>query len=106
MKVGEFGLELNVVMRIAANVASPAGASTNIMQRVFHSGHNFWMLTHAQIIVRAPHGDLFGPIMSSKAACVRIRTLVAQDVDKHAIAAFGMKPVNRLFENSIVIHGY
>jgi hypothetical protein len=39
-----------------------------------------------------------------KAARVGISALVAQDVDEHAIAAFGMKPINRRIEYLLVIH--
>jgi hypothetical protein len=44
--------------------------------------------------------------MSGEAARVGVIPLVPQNIDKHAVAALGMKAVNRFFENSIVIHGY
>jgi hypothetical protein len=44
--------------------------------------------------------------MSGKAACTGIITLVPKDIDEYAIAALSMKPINCLFKNSVIIHGY
>jgi hypothetical protein len=44
--------------------------------------------------------------MSGEAAGIGVIALVPQNIDKHAVTSFGMKAVNRFFENSIVIHGY
>jgi hypothetical protein len=64
------------------------------------------MLPHAQIIVRAPNCDVLWAIMSGKAACTGVITLVPKDIDEYAIAALSMKPINCLFKNSVIIHGY
>ena len=106
MKVGEFMLEFDVIVGVTADIAGPAGSSANVMERVFHRADNIWMLPHAEIIVRAPNGYVFGTIVSRKATRVGITALISQDVDEYAIAAFRMKSVNRLFENSVIIHGY
>jgi hypothetical protein len=42
--------------------------------------------------------------MPGKAARIGEFTLVAQYVDKHAIAPFGVEPVNRFVEDQVVIH--
>jgi hypothetical protein len=43
--------------------------------------------------------------MSGKASRIRVSALVPQNVDKYAITALCVEPVNCLVENSIVIHG-
>jgi hypothetical protein len=43
--------------------------------------------------------------MPRKAARIGVRALVPQYVDENAITAFGMKPVDSLVENCVVIHG-
>ena len=106
MKIGKFLLKLNVIMGVATNVARSARASTYIMQRVLHRSDHLRMLSHAEIIVRTPHRDILGSIMPGKTPRIGIRPFIAQDIYKNAIAPFGVKPVNRFFENSIVIHGY
>ena len=106
MQVRKFLLELDMIMGVTANVACSTRSSAHIMQSVFHCADNVGMLAHAQIIVRAPYCDVFWTIMSSKAACVGVITLVPKDIDEYAIAALGMKPVNCLIKNSVIIHGY
>jgi hypothetical protein len=44
--------------------------------------------------------------MSSEAAGVGIITLIPKDIDEYTIATLGMKPINRFFENSVIIHGH
>ena len=56
--VGQFPLELDVIMGIAADIASAAGTGANIVQRFFHSGDDVGMLAHCEIIIRAPHLSL------------------------------------------------
>ena len=106
MQVSEFMFKFDVIMGVSADVACSARTCAHIMQSVFHGADHVRMLTHAKIIIRAPHGDVLWTIMSSKAARVGIITLVPKDIDEDAIATLGMKPVNRLFENSVIIHGH
>ena len=103
VQIGKLMLELDMVMRVAADVARAAGAGADIVQRLFHRRDHLGMLAHREVIVRAPHGDRLGPVMMGEAARIGERALVAQDVDEHAIAAFGMKPVDRLVENLVVV---
>ena len=106
MQIGQLMFQFDVIMGVAANVTCTARSSANIMERVFHRANDIRMLPHAKIIVRAPHGYVFGSVMSGKAPRIRVITLVPQNVDKNAIATFGMKPVNRFFKKCFVIHGY
>src|SRR5688500_6316418 len=90
-------------MRVAADIAGAARSRADVVQRLFHGGDDLGMLPHCQVIVRAPDGDRLGAVMAGKAARVGIGALVAQDVDEHAIASLGMKAVDRLVENLIVV---
>ena len=63
------------------------------------------MLPHAEIVVRAPDGDRLRAIMARKAARIGELALVAQDIDKDAVATFGMQPVDSLVENFVIVHG-
>src|SRR3546814_8369467 len=63
------------------------------------------MLPHGEIIVGAPHCDRLWPIMSGKAARIGKGTLVAQYVNEHAVATLGVKSINRLRKNVLIVHG-
>ena len=106
MQVSEFMFKFDMIMGVSADVACSARTGTHIMQSVFHGADNVGMLPHAEIIIRAPDGDILWAVMTSKAARVGIATLVPKDINEYAIASLGMKPINRLFENSVIIHGY
>jgi hypothetical protein len=93
-----------MIMGIATDIARTARTCAHIMQSVFHRINDVGMLPHAQIVVRAPYGDILGTIMTRKTARARVIALVPQYIDKYAIAAFGVKPVDRLFENSVIVH--
>jgi hypothetical protein len=92
-------------MCIAANITRAARSGTHIMQRVFHRADNIGMLAHAQIVVRAPHGDVLWTIMPGKASRAWIIPLIPKDIDEYAIAPFSVKPINRFFKDSVIIHG-
>ena len=106
MQICQLMFQFDMIVGVSADVTCAARSSTNVVERVFHRANDVRMLPHAKIIVRAPHGYVFGSVMSGKATRVRVITLVPQNVDKNAIATFGMKPVNRFFKNCVIIHGY
>ena len=103
MQICQFAFELDVEMRVAADVARTAGTCTHIVQCFFHRRDNLGMLAHGEVIVGTPDRDRLRPVMAVEAAGVGIGTLVAQDVDEHPVPPFGMKPVDRLVENLVVI---
>ena len=104
MQIGQFLLQLNMEMGVAANVTGAARTSANIVQGIFHGLDHFGVLPHGEVIVGAPHGNRLRAIVTGKTARIGEGPLVAHDVDKDAVAAFGMEPINRLVENLIVIH--
>ena len=85
-------------MRVAANIAGTARARADIVQRFFHRGDDLGVLAHAEIIIRAPHGDQLWTVMPGKTARVGVSAFVTQYVDEHAVTAFGVQPVNRFVE--------
>ena len=102
-EVRELAFQFDVIVGVAANVARAAGACTDIVKRIFHRINHIGMLAHGEIIVRAPYSDRLWPVVASKAAGIGVRALVTQNVDEHAVAAFGMEPFDRLFEDVFVI---
>ena len=94
VKLAKLGLELGMVMGVAADVARPAGAGADLVQRLFHRFDHGRVLAHAEIVVRAPDGDRLGAV-AAEAMRVREAALGPQDVDEYAIAAFVMKPLDR-----------
>ena len=89
-------------MGVAADVARSARAGADFVQRLFHRLDHRRVLAHAEIVVRAPHGDRLGAV-AAEAMRVREGALGPQDVDEHAIAAFVMKPLDRRSEDAVVI---
>ena len=103
VQVGQLGLEIDMIMGVAADVAGAARAGADIVQRLLHRRDHLGMLAHREIVVRAPDGDRLGPVMAGEAARVGKCALVAQDVDEHAIAALGMEPIDRLGEDALIV---
>ena len=103
VEVGELGLELDMIMGVAADVAGAAGAGADVVQRVLHRLDHRRVLAHAEIVVRAPDGDRLGAVVAGEAARVGEAALGAQDVDEHAVAPFVVKPVDRGLEDAVVV---
>src|SRR3546814_1782622 len=57
VQVGKLMFEVDVVMRVAADVARAARTRADVVQRLFHRLDDLGMLTHREIVVRAPDGD-------------------------------------------------
>src|SRR5579863_3139707 len=55
MEIRKFPLEENVVVVGAGNIARTTSSRAATVQRFMHRRKHFWVLTHAEIIVRAPH---------------------------------------------------
>ena len=60
MQVGKLGLELDMIMGGAGDVARAAGARADRLDRLMHGGEHGWVLAHAEIVVGAPHGHVAG----------------------------------------------
>src|ERR1700746_3277538 len=55
VQIGKLGLELHVRQVGSGNIASPAGARTRAFDRSMHGRQHVRVLTHAEIVVAAPH---------------------------------------------------
>src|ERR1700690_1961464 len=90
-------------MASAGDVARAAGAGTGAAHLGFYRRQHRWMLTHAEIIVRAPHGDL-----GAKAMIVGARKAPAPplQIGEDTIAAFAMERVKPLLEKCVEVHGH
>ena len=57
VQVGELGLELDVIVGGAGDVARAARAGADGVDRLVHGGEHGRVLAHAEIVVGAPDGD-------------------------------------------------
>ena len=103
-RLGKLRLELGMIMGVAADVAGAARSGADLMKRGFHRFDDGGVLAHAEIVVRAPDGDRLRAV-AAEAMRVREIALGAQDIDEHAIAAFVVKPLDRGFEDAVVVQG-
>ena len=67
VQVGELALEQHVVVVGAGDVARAAGAGAAAVERLVHGRDHLRMLAHAEIVVRAPDGDLAGGAVAHSA---------------------------------------
>ena len=67
-KIGELALELDDRVARAGNIAGAARAGADLRRRLDHGGDHLGVLAHAEIIVRAPNGDvLYGAVVAMPA---------------------------------------
>ena len=106
VQIGELRLELHDRVMRAGNVAGSAGARAMgarcANRRLDHVG----MAAHAQIVVRAPDGDLAGTVFFARGTPLRHRepARVALEIGEGAIALFRLQTVDRLLKAPLVIH--
>src|SRR4051812_26805111 len=92
-----------MIMAVARDVAGAARAGADVVQRLLHRRDHIGMLAHGEIVVGAPDGDRLRPVMAGEAARVREGALVAEDIDEHAVAPFGMQPLDRLGKDTLIV---
>src|SRR5258708_4155237 len=63
MQIGEFALELDMMVIGSRNIARAARAGPRSLDGGVHGRQHCRMLTHAKIVVRAPDRDLIGEAM-------------------------------------------
>ena len=88
-------------MAVARDVAGSAGAGADRAQRLFHRREDRGMLPHAEIVVRAPHGDLGADAMIIGA---REAAAAPLEVGKDAISPLGAQLTETRSEEALVIH--
>src|SRR5258708_8075 len=89
-------------MAVARDVAGPAGAGADRAQRLFHRREDRGVLTHAEIVVRAPDGDLGADAVIEGA---RKAAAAPLEIGKDAIPPLGAQRTETLSEKALVIHG-
>jgi len=101
VQIGDLVLEQQMEMVVARDVAGPAGARTHRPERFLHRGEDRWMLAHAEIIIRAPDGDLgTDPVIKG----ARKLAAAPLEVGEHAVPPFGAQRLQALSEEGFVIH--
>ena len=106
MQVGEFGLEPHDRMMGAGDVAGAAGAGAVGARRFDRGFDHVRMEAHAEIIVRAPHGDLARPILFALGTPQRRRKPagVAFEVGESPVALFRLQAGDRIRKAPLVVH--
>ena len=87
-----------------AHMDEAARYVAELARRVLHGGNGRRVLAHAEIVVRAPDGDLAGVVGSVAEDRAGKTTGDALEICEHAIALLLAERVDRLLENSAVVH--
>src|SRR5882762_7633517 len=88
-------------MAVAGDVARAAGPRADGAQRLLHRGKHRRMLAHAEIVVRAPDGDLGADAVIEGA---RKAAAAPLEIGKDAIPPLGAQRTEALVEEALVIH--
>src|ERR1700737_2540657 len=89
-------------MIVARDITGSAGARTHSPQRLFHCREHRRMLAHAEIVVRAPDGDLGADAVIESA---RKPTAAPFEIGEDAVPPLGVQCIEALSEEALVIHG-
>jgi hypothetical protein len=94
-------LEHGVHMTVAGDIAGSPGARADRAQCLLYRREDRGVLSHAEIIVRAPHRHL-----SADAVTIGARKAAAAplEIGEDAIPSLGAQRVKTLFEEAFVIH--
>ena len=57
MQVCQLGFQLHVIVACSRDISRSTRAGTNGFERLMHGIQNHTALTHAEVVIRAPHGD-------------------------------------------------
>ena len=104
MQVGELGLELDVIVGGAGDVAGAAGAGADRVDRLVHGREHGGMLAHAEIVVRAPDGDGMALLVGLEVLGGGKLAPAALQVGEDAVAPFAMQRLEMLSEQLFVVH--
>ena len=103
VQIGQLGLELDVIVGGAGDVARAAGARAGRVDRLVHGGEHGRMLAHAEVVVGAPDGDRPGAAAHIVAGGGKTAA-IAPDVGEHPVAAFILERLQRLGKGLAVVH--
>ena len=85
VEVGQFGFEQHMLMARPRNIARAACARAAAIKRVVHRVEDFGMLAHAEIVVRAPDGDVLDGAIVGIAPGTGERATLAFEFGKHPV---------------------
>ena len=104
MQIGKLGLELDMIMGGAGDVARAAGARADRLDRLMHGGAHGRVLAHAEIVVGAPHRHVAGAL-AGELIGGRVSPAAALQLGKDPVAAFLVQRLKALVKAIFVIHG-
>ena len=87
MQIGKLGLEQQMVVVVARDIARAARTGAAGLHTVHHGFDHIGVLAHAQIVVRTPDGD-FIHLAILVAGCTGKRAPLALQLGKRAVVAF------------------
>ena len=93
VKRSKFALKQHMLMRCAGNIARTTCTRTRRINGAMHGFQHFRVLTHAQIIIRAPDGDGLLAVRSMP-SCLGEGAGDAFEISENAIAAFATEFVD------------
>ena len=103
MQIGELGLELDVIMGGAGDVARAAGAGADRLDRLMHGGAHGRVLAHAEIVVGAPYRHVAGAL-AGELIGGRVSAAAALQLGKDPVAAFLVQRLEALTKIRVVVH--
>ena len=103
VQVGELALQQHVLVGGAGDVAGAAGAGAVLVDRGVHRRDHLRVLAHAEVVVRAPDGDLGGPV-ADEAAGAREVAAAAGELGEDAVVALLAEGVELAAEQGVVVH--
>ena len=103
MQIRQFLLELDMIMRGPGNVACSTRSRTRNVDRFVHGLQDGRVLTHAEIVIRAPDGDRARSTVGELRGLGKVAT-GPDDVGEDAIAPLAAKLRKRLIELAFVVH--
>ncbi len=92
MQIGEFRLQQQVVMGVAADVAGAARPGAAGLHGFHHGGHNIRVLAHAEVIIAAPDRHILH-FAVAVASGLRKQAPAAFQIGKDSVVAFGLEGV-------------
>ena len=104
VKRRQLGLEVDVKPCRAGNVARAAGTGTEAVDRLVHGIDDIVVLAHAEIVVRAPDGDLAFAVGKARRGPGKASAMAVQ-VDKDPVTPLAMDSLQRVFKSFQVFHG-
>ena len=104
VQIGEFALELDQRVIGAGDVAGAAGAGAHPRRGLDHGANHFRVLTHAEVIVRAPDHHIARALRRMPD---RMREAAgnALEIGKHPIAPLAPQPGESVGKIIIIVHG-